>query len=131
MEILYDLIWIPVFFFASDIIKDAIWGDERAMLKIFPADQAALEHSKAYYRSPISLLEHLVMWGSSLLGLVMWALWRQRLGDADSIFDPVGFALFLLFGGLGVFLSLKTKAWAMRIFMRRYGPDTSEANKPW
>lgn len=129
MEILKDMIWIPAFFFASDVIKDAIWGDARAMLKMFPSDQAALEHSKAYYRSPISLLEHLVMWGPFFLGLMMWALWRQRLGEAESIFDPIGLGLFLLFGGLGVFLSLKTKTWAIRIFMRRFEPDTSEANK--
>lgn len=131
MEILNDMVWIPAFFFASDLIKDAILGDERAMLKMFPADQAALEHSKAYYRSPISLLEHLMMWGPFFLGLEMWTLWRQRFGEADSIFDPIGFLLFLLFGGLGVFMSLKIKTWAIRIFMRRFNLDTSNANKSW
>lgn len=122
MEILNDMIWIPALFFASDVIKKAILGDERAMLKMFPADQAALEHSKAYYRSPFSLLEHLMMWAPFLLGLAMWDLWRQRCGDPDSIFDPIGIVLCLLFGGLGVFLSLKTKTRAIRIFMRRNEP---------
>jgi hypothetical protein len=130
MELINDMIWIPVLFFTSDVIKDAIFGDERAMLKMFPADQAALEHSKAYYRSPISLLEHLVMWAPFLLGLAMGDLWHQRFGDENSIFDPIGIALCSLFGALGVFLSLKTKTWAIRIFMRGYHPDTMEANKP-
>ncbi len=129
MEILKDMIWIPALFFASNVISGAILGDERAMLKMFPTNQDALKHSKAYYRSPISLIEHLVMWAPFLLGFAMWDLWRQRFGDADSIFDPIGIGLCLLFGGLGVFLSLKTKTWAIRIFMQRYDSDTSEANK--
>ena len=127
MDILNDIIWIPVFFFASDVIKNASLGDERAMLKMFPSDRAALEHSKAYYRSPFSLLEHLVMWAPFLLGLAMWDLWRQRFGDPDSIFDPIGIVLCLLFGGLGVFLSLKTKTRAIRIFMRRNEPGKPES----
>ena len=127
-EFLNDMIWIPIFFFAFDVIKDAISGDEHALLKMYPTDQAALEHSKSYYRSPISLLEHLMMWLPFLVGVAIYSLWRQRFGQADAIFDPIGFALWMLFAGIGVYLSLKTKTWALRIFMRRYDLDTPEAN---